>query len=136
PDRMLARSHPGLWRKMQAARDGEWRDASGNWAFSRLSRDSLTAAMESDAVDWDALDLRVLVHVDPSHANAFGWRWKALLASLLLLAALAALTMVLRLARSMAREAGHVRELRRANEALTTANQRLRDMQEELARVE
>ena len=136
PETALPQTHPGLWRRMQMSPEGEWRDDSGDWAFSRLSPNMLTAAMDGTQINWDALDLRVLVHVDRATANAFGWRWKALLTCLLLLGVGVAALLVLRLARSMAAESEHVHELQQANQALTVANQRLQRVQAELARAE
>lgn len=137
PDRALSRTQPALWRAVQQADRGEFRDASGNWAFKRLTpgQDLNLAGVRGQLED-GALGLRLMVRIDPEAALQRTWRWKAVLAAIFAVAMLITLRLAWQTGRNLAARRAHEEELQAANRALRQANEQLQTVQTELARAD
>ncbi len=129
PERRAEQRDPRLWQAMLRQSHG----THGDWSFS-----SLEAA-------WDGSEGDLLAYADPSLGQLrllvrrqapVGARWKVMLAGLGLVAAVLIVLALLGQARGLEREAAYVRRLRRANQALLQANERLQLAQDELARAQ
>ena len=129
PERTVGRMDPGLWQAMLRQPSGH----RGAWVFSTLRAE--WAGSEGDLLanaDPSLGQLRLLVRRDA----LVGARWKWVLAGLSVAAAVLIVLMLLGQARGLEREAAYVRRLRRANQALLQANERLQVAQDELARAQ
>ncbi|WP_372015798.1 sensor histidine kinase [Pseudoxanthomonas sp. 10H] len=127
--RTVERFDPALWRAMRSTAQGQWDE----WTFSTLQ--AAWGGAEGDMLahaDPMLGQLRVLVRPEAPAAS----RWKAMLAGLIVLGIAVGLAVVFLLARGLAREAAYVARLSDANAALAEANERLRTVQEGLARAE
>jgi signal transduction histidine kinase len=129
PWRTVARFDPALWSAMRKQDRGHW----GSWSFATLRS------------AWRQSEGDLLAHADPQlgqlhllvrRRDGGEVRWRATLAVLTVLATGLVLAVVLNQARTLAREAAYTRRLRRANQALAEANERLQAAQHELARAQ
>lgn len=132
----LAVSQPGLWKAMQARKNGHWIGEGGDWSWIDLNSAEVLTSREGAQVDTRRFGLRVLVEVPDSAIGTLGWRWTLLIAALALCIIGLAGFLILRLMRSMETEALRRSELERANTALIEAGRDMQAMQSELARVE
>jgi len=129
PERTVGRVDAGLWQAMQRQPTGH----RGSWTFSTLR------------AEWAGSEGDLLAHADPSlgqlrllvrRHTPVDARWKWMLAGLALAGAALIALMLLGQARGLEREAVYVRRLRRANQALLQANERLQVAQDELTRAQ
>lgn len=135
-ERRLSNALPELWLAMQAHRSGNWAGEGGDWSWADLDRAEVLHSHEGAQVDARRFGLRVLVELPDGAAGTVGWRWKVVVAVLVLSIIGLATFLILRLMRSMAAESNRRRELEVANTALIDAGRDMQAMQAELARVE
>lgn len=136
-DRALARTQPALWQAVQQSDRGEFQDASGQWAFKRLTAgQDLSIAGQPGTVDDGVLGLRLLVHIDPEATMQSAWRWKLVLTLLMATGVLVTLRLAWQTGHNLAARKAHEEALQAANRALRLANEQLQTVQTELARAE
>lgn len=133
PQRLLSHTHPELWRTMQRSESGLWR----GWQFSTLraglaERDRLSLR----AKQADAMGIRVLVRADDTVMASAVMRWKLLLLALTLFSIGLTISLVFRIARSMAAESRNLHKLEESNAALVESNERLQRVRDDLVRAE
>jgi signal transduction histidine kinase len=126
-----------MWRAVQQGERGVFRDTSGDWAYKHLTpRQDMNLAGVPGLLDDGALGMRLVVHVDRNAALQATWRWKLVLALILVTALAVTLRLAWQTARNMAARKAHEDALQSANSALRLANDQLRTVQTELARAD
>jgi len=136
-DRALARTNPPLWQAVQQKERGSFSDASGDWAFKRLTpTQDLNLSGVKGRFEDSALGLYLMVRIDPGGPLQHAWRWKAVLALIMATAVGITLRLAWQTGRNMAVRKAHEEELQTANLALRQANEHLQTVQTELARAE
>ncbi len=133
----VERTHPLLWQAMLADEGGRHQDATGDWAYRRLTLDTTTSVdRETSTPLISDLGLTLLVQGDVMLTKGAYLRWQIAMAAMMALALLVALRYALHTVSSLIDEDWQSRELQSANRALSEANDNLRRVQADLARAE
>lgn len=133
----VAATDAGLWAAMQAQTDGLYHgtDRGSEWTFRRISLAREVDAVAPPGPASPEPRLLLAARADRQSAAWARWRWQLPLAACMAAALLAAVVLSAQLLRSLRADARHTRALHQANRALTIANDNLRTVQDDLARV-